>query len=390
MQVPYDVIIAGAGLTGAVMAERFVSQLGLRVLVVDKRDHIGGNCYDEIDPITKIRYNLYGAHIFHTNSKQVWEYIHHFGKWIRYDHKVVSYHSQYGYLPIPVNLETLNRILNCNFNSKSDFEIWKANHPDEFGIQSDAKLHTFDFGVEKFGKTCFKALFENYSEKQWCKPINEIDKSVIDRIPILYSNEDRYFQDKYQAIPSEGYTNWFENLFKSIAHSCTVILNTDVEEVLKCLSSTQKPQHVVYTGRIDQIPALKNHSDLPELEYRSLKFEIKRYGAKCFRQTHFVVNYPEKTFSYTRIAEYKHLINNPKSSGSLCVLEYPSSTGEPYYPVPNKRNQDLYQKYLEIVDELDFGYKVHFIGRLAGYKYINMDQAIYNALEYFENNFIKK
>jgi UDP-galactopyranose mutase len=341
------------------------------VLITEKRDHIGGNCYDYIDKETGIRISKYGPHFFHTNDEGVWQYINNFSKWIRYDLKVVS-NVDNRIVPVPVNMETIN-ILNGQFLQTEDET---KTYLESIQIKTDNPKNSEDIALSRVGKVLYDKLFMPYTQKQWNRAPADLDPSVLSRIPVRHSMDSRYFSDKFQGIPNNGYSTFFESL---INHpNITIKLNTELKLPIehKC---------VIYTGPIDQY---FKYAGLPPLDYRSLRFEQERHYNCMFRQQNVVVNYPEERFPYTRIVEYKHLPYSEHSSTEHTVIikEYPSDTGEPYYPVPSTENQELYEKYRELAEQSG----VHMLGRLANYKYFNMDQAIRNALDYFESNFIQK
>jgi len=371
MEADYDVIIIGAGLSGCVIAERLSNILNKKVLITERRDHIGGNCYDYIDKETGIRISKYGPHFFHTNDERVWQYINNFSEWTRYDLKVVSSIDN-RIVPIPVNMETIN-ILNGQFLQTEDET---KTYLESIQIKTDNPKNSEDIALSRVGKVLYDKLFMPYTQKQWNRAPADLDPSVLSRIPVRHSMDSRYFSDKFQGIPNNGYSTFFESL---INHpNITIKLNTELKLPIehKC---------VIYTGPIDQY---FKYAGLPPLDYRSLRFEQERHYNCMFRQQNVVVNYPEERFPYTRIVEYKHLPYSEHSSTEHTVIikEYPSDTGEPYYPVPSTENQELYEKYRELAEQSG----VHMLGRLANYKYFNMDQAIRNALDYFESNFIQK
>lgn len=364
----FDVIVIGAGLSGCVIAERFSNVLHKKVLIVEKRNHIGGNCYDYIDDTTGIRVNKYGAHAFHTNDEEVWKYINIFGEWIRYDWKVVASINN-RMVPIPVNMETINVLNNQNLQTEEETKLYLESIQEKNSNPQNSE----EMALSRVGKKMYETLFLPYTKKQWnCDP-KDLDASVLARIPVRYNMDSRYFNDKYQAIPKNGYTKFFEKLICN--PNITLRLNTDLEFPIDhpC---------VIYTGPIDEY--FKN-AGLPKLEYRSLQFEYE-YHYRCgFKQQNTVVNYPEQHVPYTRIIEYKHLpySEHLKTEHTILVKEYPSDIGEPYYPVPSSNNQELYEKYRNLAEKSG----VHMLGRLANYKYFNMDQAIRNSLDYFDTHF---
>lgn len=363
-----DVLIIGAGLSGAVMADQFARKLNKKVIILEKRNHVAGNCYDYIDAETGILVSEYGPHFFHTNNEEVWQYINQFSGWYRYDPKILSKVDD-RVVPVPVNMETINVLCNQNLKSETETEEWLKT----VQVPCENPQNSKDIGLSRVGEKLYESMFKPYTKKQWTKYPEELDPSVLSRIPVRNNNDTRYFSDKYQVLPEYGYTHFVENI---LSHpNITVQLNTnfDIE------TTTIKYKTLIYTGPIDSY-----FKHLPKLEYRSLKFEkevIKNYG---FFQQNLVVNYPSEDVPYTRIVEYKHLPNN-ESNHTIIVKEYPSSEGEPYYPIPNETNKNLYKQYQKLAENEN---NVHMIGRLANYKYFNMDEAIANALTYFNEHFL--
>jgi len=368
----YDVVIVGAGLTGAVFAERFANKLNKRVIVLDKRPHVGGNCYDYIHSETGIRVSKYGPHFFHTNDEGVWKYINKFGEWIRYDLKIIS-NVDGALVPIPVNMETINILTNAHLRTENETTEWLKNAQ----IPCESPKNSEEIALRQVGKELYDKLFKPYTTKQWNCPPAELDQSVLGRIPVRYNTDCRYFDDKYQVIPKNGYSKFFKNMFNHT--NITVLLNQQI------VLPVNHPC-VIFTGPID---SYFKDSGLPPLEYRSLRFEEEIYLNTGFFQKNVIINTPSSDIPYTRTTEYKH-INYPEHTNTphtVIYREYPSDTGEPYYPIPSPKNQQLYNKYKELADESSKS-GVHMVGRLANYKYFNMDQAIRNALDYFNNNFM--
>jgi UDP-galactopyranose mutase len=365
----YDVLIVGCGLSGVVIAEKFASVLNKKVLIIDKRDHIGGNCYDYYDKDTNILMNKYGAHLFHTNSERVWEYVNRFDKWIRWDHEVYSM-IENKLVNIPVNINTVNKICDQNIKNSEEMDKWLY----ENQVKYDSITNSEEMAKSRVGDTLYEKMFKNYTYKQWEKYPHELDASVLARIPIRNNFDNRYFDDKYQGLPEKGYTHFIEKILDN--KNITVKLNTDYFEI----ENKEGFEAVIYTGPIDQYYSNKN---LEKLEYRSIDFQIERHFNMNYYQPNSVVNYPELDVPFTRIVEYKHFLDQ-KSKHTVIVKEVTTDNGEPYYPVPNSKNLKLYEEYKKFTLEEK---NVHFLGRLANYKYFNMDTAILNALEYFDNNF---
>jgi UDP-galactopyranose mutase len=357
----FDFLIVGAGFAGSVIAERLASVLGQRVLIVEKRPHIGGNAYDRYDD-AGVLVHPYGPHIFHTNSADVFAYLTQFTKWRPYQHRVLA--SVDGQLlPIPINLETVNRIYGLNLTS---FEM------DDF-LESVAEkkspINTSeDVVVNRVGRDLYNKFFRGYTRKQWGLDPSELDASVTARVPTRTNRDDRYFSDTYQAIPLHGYTRMFESMLDH--PNIKVMLNTDYREVVDLIPW----RHMIYTGPIDAFFNCK-YGRLP---YRSLNFEHVTVAKDRFQPVG-TINHPND-YGYTRVTEFKHITGQAHSSTSL-VYEYPCADGDPYYPVPRPENAALYKRYEADADAID---NVTFIGRLATYKYYNMDQVVGQALATFK------
>ncbi|MDR3643028.1 MAG: UDP-galactopyranose mutase [Candidatus Doudnabacteria bacterium] len=360
----HDIVIVGAGISGATLAERYANE-GKKVWILEKRDHIGGNCYDYVDP-AGILVSKYGAHIFHTNFEDVWQYINRFAPWRPYYHKVLA--SVDGQLvPVPVNIVTVNKLLGLHIKNSAQMEAWLKGAQ----IQFTSPKNSEQVALSRVGKVLYEKLFRNYTKKQWNKEPAELDALVLARIPVRNDFNDGYFSDKYQALPAGGYTRLFE---KMLGHpNIHISLNADFFQKRQ---EAQNCEKLFYTGPID---GYFNYSlsGGKKLQYRSLRFEFETHN-KEFYQSNSVINYPN-TEAFTRIVEYKHFTGqkNPRTTISK---EYPSDVGEPYYPLPSPENLDLYEQYAKAAAKLK---GIHFVGRLANYKYFNMDQAFKNALDLF-------
>lgn len=365
MDYNFDVCIAGAGLSGAVLAERHAS-LGDRVVVFEKRDHIGGNVFDYIDEETGIRVSKYGVHLFHTNSDKVWEYVRPFTSWTPWEHRVQAKVKD-KFVPVPVNINTVNILFDANVRSPKDMTHWLQNEVEHIKSPRNSE----EMALTRVGRRLYDLIFKPYTIKQWDKQPRQLNSSVTGRIPVRTDYEDRYFTDKHQYLPAHGYTAWVSSMFKN--HNIQVGLNTDyfTERNRVWCGMTY------FTGPIDAYFA---QSGLPKLEYRSLSFERRVYKDREFFQPAAHVNYPGMEYNFTRAIEYKHLWNQQNPS-TVVFFERSSDDGEPYYPVPNKRNQALFERYKKMADDAE---NVVFVGRLANYKYFNMDETVLNALELFE------
>lgn len=381
-----DLLIVGAGLSGAVIAERCAKELGMTSLIIDKRDHLGGNCYDYVNE-NGIRASKYGAHLFHTNFERVWNYVQQFSEWMPYDHRVrgrvPDLEGEEQLVPIPPVQATVNALYGENIASEEEMTEWY----DSQRIQPPAgkPSNGEEAALSRVGPLLYESIFKHYTKKQWDKYPDELDASVLMRLPCRTSTDDRYFGDVWQALPVRGYTRIFENMLLTVPE-ITLRLNVDFFEAR---ADGALPAHklLVYTGPIDAYFAQQG---MPKLEYRSLHFEETyiEEPEEGFYQEAMVVNYPAPTVPFTRIVEYKHMGNQTEAvkagevRGTLIAKETSSSVGEPYYPVPNPENQALYERYRQLAEQEQ---GVAFVGRLASYKYFNMDQAILNALEMFDS-----
>jgi UDP-galactopyranose mutase len=369
-------LIVGCGLSGATIAERIANVLNEKVIIIDKRDHIGGNCYDYIDKTTNIRINKYGAHLFHTNNKQVWDYVNKFSQWVRWEHKVLS-NVDNKFVSIPVNITTVNELCGENLQNTEEMNIWLEKNQ----IKYDKIENSEQMAKSRIGEKLYDKLVKNYTYKQWNKYPEELNPSVLARIPIRNDFDTRYFSDKYQALPKFGYTEFIR---KMITHENIIsLVNTSYEDLKYNYPQYMKDiEYTIFTGPIDEY---FKDSGLEKLEYRSIDFNQYIYRDTNFFQPNSVVNYPN-TEDFTRIVEYKHFLNQ-KSKDTLIVTEKTKDIGEPYYPVPNKKNLDLYEKYKQLAINEEKN-NIYFLGRLANYKYFNMDAAIENALNFFNTKLI--
>lgn len=360
----HDILIVGAGLSGAVIAERFAEHSNKNVLVIDKRDHIGGNCFDFIDE-NGILINKYGAHLFHTNFEDVWEYVQQFSEWQRWDHRVLGA-IEGKLINIPVNINTVNALCGTDIKDEKEMNQWLKT----VQVQYDTINNSEEIAKSRVGEELYKKIFRDYTFKQWNKYPEELDPSVLARIPIRNNFDDRYFTDRFQALPKYGYTKFIKNI---LTHpNITVRKNIDYFDLKDSIDF----HTLIYTGPIDRY---FQNPGLEKLGYRSIEFIQERFKNMNFYQINSVINYPENNVPFTRIVEYKHFLNQ-HSPHTTIVKEITKDSGEPYYPVPNKRNLALYEKYKELAKLEN---NVHFIGRLASYKYFNMDQAIKNSLEWY-------
>ncbi|MDZ8140438.1 MAG: UDP-galactopyranose mutase [Nostoc sp. DedQUE04] len=361
----FDYLVVGAGFSGSVIAERLATQ-GKKVLVVDKRNHIGGNAYDHYND-DGILVHKYGPHIFHTNSREVFEYLSRFTQWRSYEHRVLA--SVDGQLvPIPINLDTINKLYGMNLNSFEVEEFYKSLAEPVESIRTSE-----DVVVSKIGRQLYEKFFRNYTRKQWGLDPSELDKSVIARIPTRTNRDDRYFTDSYQAMPLHGFTRMFDNMLNH--PNIKVMLNTDYREIQKAIPCRE----MVYSGPVDEYFDYR-YGKLP---YRSLDFKHETHNTSVF-QSAPVINYPNEQL-YTRVTEFKYLTGQEHSKTSI-VYEFPKAEGDPYYPVPRSENQEIYKKYKVLADETP---GIYFVGRLATYKYYNMDQCVAQALSVYKQIAVK-
>jgi UDP-galactopyranose mutase len=353
----FDYLIVGAGFAGSVLAERLARGSGLKILLVDRRAHIGGNAYDCYDD-HGVLIHRYGPHIFHTNSAEVFEYLTAFTEWRPYEHRVRA--SVDGQLvPIPINLDTINTLYNLNLNSMQLAEFFASVAEPRHPI-----LTSEDVVISKVGRELYEKFFRGYTRKQWGLDPSALDAMVTARVPVRTNRDDRYFTDTYQAMPRHGYTRMFENLLDH--PNIKILLNTDYREVEGVIPYRK----MIYTGPVDEFFDMR-YGKLP---YRSLRFRHETVN-EARHQPAPVVNYPNE-HAYTRVTEFKYLTGQEHPKTSL-VYEYPQDEGDPYYPVPRPENNEIYKRYQALAEATP---DVHFVGRLATYKYYNMDQVVAQAL----------
>jgi UDP-galactopyranose mutase len=357
----FDFLVVGCGLAGSVIAERLATQLNKKVLIVEKRNHVAGNTYDYYDD-AGILVHKYGPHIFHTNSKEIFNYLGKFTEWRPYEHRVLA--SVDGMLvPLPINLTTINELYGLRLSSKEvdAFLESMSEHRQRIATSEDVVL-------SKVGKDLYHKFFKGYTRKQWGLDPSELDASVIARIPTRSNRDDRYFTDTYQSMPKHGYTRMISNM---LSHpNIKVMLNTDYKEIVDVIPYA----NMVYTGPVDY------YFDYcyGQLPYRSIEFKFETYETERFQKTG-TVNYPNE-HSYTRITEFKYLTGQQHAKTSV-VYEFPRADGDPYYPVPRPENSELYKKYQQLAEKLP---NTWFTGRLATYKYYNMDQVVAQSLSVFK------
>ncbi len=365
-------LIVGCGLSGATIAERIATVLNKKVTIIDKRDHIGGNCYDYIEKESGLLICKYGAHIYRSNKKDIWDYINKFSNWIRWEHKVLSFVDN-RFVSIPVNITTVNELCGENLQTTEEMNEWLRKNQ----IKYDKIKNSEQMAKSRMGEKLYDKLIKNYTYKQWEKYPEELDASVLANIPIRNNFDTRYFDHKYQALPEKGYTYFINNMLSN--DNIDIKLGISYDK-FKEKNDMSKYSHIIFTGPIDEYFKDKG---MEKLEYRSIDFGMYIYKNTNYFQPNSVVNYPECNVPYTRIVEYKHFLNQ-KSDHTIIVTEVSKDDGDPYYPVPTDRNKSLYDKYKKLAEEEEKN-NIFFVGRLANYKYFNMDQAIENALNFFEN-----
>lgn len=357
----FKYVIVGAGLAGLTMAERIAEELNEKVLVIEKRGHIGGNVYDYYNE-DGILIHKYGPHIFHTNNHKVYQYLSGFTKWNDFWHRVLTYVDG-NLIPMPITVETINKLYNLDLDCSQVEEFLKKQAVDIKEIKTSK-----DVALSKVGQDIYEKIFETYTRKQWGIDPSELDTSVISRIPIRLNRDTRYFNDKYQGMPTHGYTKMCEKMIEN--KNIKIMLNTDYKEVIDDITYDT----LIYTGATDEFYNYKHG----KLAYRSINFVFETHDTEEFQEAP-VVNYPND-YDYTRITEYKKLTGQ-KHTKTTIGKEFPCSEGEPYYPFPTKEHKEQFALYAE---EMKKEEKVIFIGRLAEYRYYNMDGVVGRALEAFE------
>jgi UDP-galactopyranose mutase len=353
----FDYLVVGAGFAGATIAERLAAHGGKKVLICDRRPHIGGNAYDHYDE-AGILVHKYGPHIFHTNSQDVFDYLSRFTEWRHYEHRVLA--SVDGQLlPIPINLDTVNRLYGKSYTSSELEDFFKS------VAETVPEVRTSeDVIVSRVGRELYEKFFRNYTRKQWGLDPSELDATVTARVPVRTNQDDRYFTDTYQVMPLHGYTRMFERML--VHPNIKILLNADYREVADAIPFDD----VIFTGPVDEFFDYR----FGKLPYRSLDFKFETRDVPV-AQAGPVINYPNE-HAYTRVTEFKYL-SGQKHPKTTLVYEYAKSEGDPYYPIPRPENAALYRTYEELARRTP---GVHFLGRLGTYKYYNMDQVVAQAL----------
>jgi UDP-galactopyranose mutase len=358
----YDYFIVGAGYAGSVLAERLARDAGKKVLICDRRPHVAGNAYDHYDE-AGVLIHKYGPHIFHTNSKEIFDYLSQFTEWRPYEHRVRAFVDGQ-LLPIPINLDTINRLYGLNLDSAGleKFFAEKREHVENISTSEDVVVNTV-------GRELYEKFFRGYTRKQWGLDPSELSSQVTARIPTRTNQDDRYFTDAHQAMPLHGFTRMFENMLDH--ENITIQLGVDYREI----KDSVPYQNMIYTGPIDEFFDYR-YGKLP---YRSLEFRHETHDTPLFQDAP-VVNYPDENVPHTRITEFKYLTGQEHEKTSI-VYEYPQAEGDPYYPIPRPQNAELNAKYQALVNDTP---GLYFVGRLASYRYYNMDQVVGQALTLYK------
>jgi len=355
----YDYLIVGAGFAGSVAAERLATQHNKKILLVEKRNHIGGNAYDEFDE-HGILIHKYGPHIFHTNSKKVFDYLSKFTEWRYYEHRVLAKLNNELY-PIPINRTTINKLYNKKYSTDAEVEEFYESVQEK----RNPILNSEDIIVSQVGVDLYEKFFKFYTQKQWELDPSQLSPSVCGRIPVRTNEDDRYFTDKYQFMPKDGYTKMFERMLNH--PNIEIKLNTDYKDIVDSIDFDK----MIYTGPIDLFFNYK----FGKLPYRSIRFEWENIKKEKHQEV-AVVNYVDHFNDFTRVTEYKHLSGQTEKTTTISK-EFAQRKGDPYYPIPNEVNRKKYLLYEKESKKLK---DVIFCGRLAEYQYYNMDGVVANSL----------
>ncbi|MBC3796108.1 UDP-galactopyranose mutase [Acetobacterium tundrae] len=358
----FNYLIVGAGLAGLTFANLLAQNENNTILIIEKRQHIGGNAYDSYNANHILIHN-YGPHIFHTNNQQVWKYLSQFTEWQDYQHRVLSFVDGQ-FIPMPITLETINQLYNTNL---SQFEM--ADFIESQKEKVELIKSSEDVALSNAGRDIYEKFFMNYTTKQWGVSPSELDPSVISRIPFRFNRDTRYFTDRYQGIPKAGYTKMCEQMIDR--PNIKVMLNTDYKEVTDAIDYDK----MIYTGPVDYF----YDNQFGKLKYRSVRFEMEDHDCESFQDA-AVVNYPND-YDFTRITEYKK-ITGQQHLKTTVMKEFPCDGEEPFYPFPTKEWQECYLKYKAKADVEE---NVVFAGRLAEYRYYNMDVVVARAMEMVES-----
>lgn len=357
----YKYVVVGSGLAGLTIAERLASLTGEKVLIVEKRNHIGGNCYDSYNE-ARILIQNYGPHTFHTSNKRIFDYLSQFTEWTTYQHRVLSYVDG-NFIPFPISIKTINALYNLNLTADEMVAFIDSKKVDVKEIKTSE-----DVVLSKAGEDIYNKFFKNFTIKQWGISPAELDSTVISRIPFRLNQDTRYFTDTYQGQPKHGYTEMCKRMIDNSL--IKVLLNTDYKEVIDDLQYDA----LIYTGPVDYYFDYK----YGKLKYRSIRLEFETYDMESY-QPGPSVRYPND-YDFTRITEFKKMTGQ-KSNKTTILKEYPCFGEEPFYPYPTQDNKEIYKKYLELTKAEK---RVHFVGRLAEYKYYDMDDVVERALTWVD------
>lgn len=365
----FDVLIIGAGPSGCVLSERFANKLNMKCLILEKRNHIAGNCYDYKNS-KGILVHKYGPHYLRFKKKKIFKYLSKFTNWIDGNYHVKTFVKKQ-YLPFPINLTTLEKYFNIKFKNKKE----AINFISKKKIKIKKPKNSEELILSQLGKEIYEDFYKNYTIKQWNTNPKNLDKAVVGRIPIRYNRNSKYVNEKIQMMPKKGYTKMFKKMIKN--KNIKIILNCDFHKISKKI---KKPKILIYSGTPDSYFGFMHG----KLQWRSLKFHFKTYK-RNFLQSCVQYNFPNN-YSFTRKVEIKH-VTKQKSKYTTISKEYPSSNGDPYYPINTSRNRKIFNKYNDLIKKQE-AKNIFFIGRLANYKYLNTDEVIENALSLF--NYIMK
>ncbi len=361
----YDVIIVGAGPVGCVLAERFSNESKLNCLIIEQRNHIAGNCYD-LKNNKGLLYHKYGPHYLRFKNKKIYNYLSNFTKWINGNY-VIKIFVKNQFLPFPINLTTLEKFFKKKFINKNN--ALKFLEKKKIHIKNPKTSE--EFVLSNLGKEIYENFYKNYTIKQWGRHPNKLHKSIVGRIPIRFNRDNKYVNEKLQKMPKHGYTKMFQNMISN--KKISVLLNTNFYKIKKKI---KKDKLIIYCGTPD---SYFNYI-YGKLEWRSLKFKFKNFK-KNYLQKCVQYNYPNN-FKFTRRVEIKH-VTKQKSKFTVISTEYPTSKGDPYYPINDKKNSSMFNKYKKLI-KLEEKKNVFFVGRLANYKYYNTDQVVENALNLYK------
>jgi UDP-galactopyranose mutase len=363
---PYDLLVVGAGFAGSVFARRAAEELGQRVLVIDRRPHIAGNAHDAHDAAGVLCHS-YGPHIFHTNAPGVQEFLSRFTAWRPYEHRVLA-EVDGRFVPVPINRTTVNELYGLDLTTEDEMERFLASRAESIDLVQNSEQAV----VSKVGRDLYERMFRGYTRKQWALDPTDLHASVTARIPVRLNDDDRYFTDKFQAMPADGYTAMFTRMLDH--PNIDVEVGVDFKDVTDQITATT----TVWTGQIDEFFGNR----FGPLPYRSLRFELETRATPGggLAQPVAQVNYPNERVPYTRVTEFRQLTGQTAESTTL-AYEYPTAEGDPYYPIPRPANRELYHRYEALARERT---DVLFLGRLARYQYLNMDQVVAGSLQAFE------